>query len=72
MRRSIVISVVMVLCVLGLLLFGFGTETEVPAAPPGPVVLLVEDDTGAFLLQVKQGAQQAAAQAGCTLTQEPL
>ena len=62
----------MVLCVLGLLLFGFGTETEVPAAPPGPVVLLVEDDTGAFLLQVKQGAQQAAAQAGCTLTQEPL
>ena len=54
------------------LLFGFGTETEVPAAPPGPVVLLVEDDTGAFLLQVKQGAQQAATQAGCTLTQEPL
>lgn len=51
MRRSIVISVVMVLCVLGLLLFGFGTETEVPAAPPGPVVLLVEDDTGAFLLK---------------------
>ena len=43
-----------------------------PAAPPGPVVLLVEDDTGAFLLQVKQGAQQAATQAGCTLTQEPL
>ena len=72
MRRSIVISVVMVLCVLGLLLFGFGTQTEVPAAPPGPVVLLVEDNTGAFLLQVKQGAQQAAAQAGCTLTQEPL
>lgn len=37
MRRSIVISVVMVLCVLGLLLFGFGTQTEVPAAPPVPL-----------------------------------
>ncbi len=70
MRRSICLSITMVLCVLALLLFGLAPETAADAGIPGPVVLLVEDDTGAFLLQVKQGAQQAAAQAGCELTQE--
>ena len=41
----------MVLCVLALLLFGLAPETAADAGIPGPVVLLVEDDTGAFLLQ---------------------
>lgn len=70
MRKSILISTAMVLGVLALLLFGLAPEPAADALPPGPVVLLVEDDTGAFLLQVKQGAQQAAAQAGCELIQE--
>ena len=72
MRRSIVISAVMVVCVLILLLFGFDSQSADVAASPGPAVLLVEDDTGSFLLQVKQGAQQAATQAGCILSQETL
>lgn len=70
MRKSIVLSMAMVLCVLALLLFGLAPESVNVVSPPGPAVLIVQDDTGAFLLQVKQGAQQAASEVGCALGQE--
>jgi ABC-type sugar transport system substrate-binding protein len=70
MKKSLVFSAVLVVCALLVMFFGF--DAAAPSAPKdaGPMVLMVSNDTGAFLLQLRQGAQQAATEAGSTLSLE--
>lgn len=70
MKKSLIFSAALIVCALVLLLFGFDAFIPLAPLPAGPTVLVVQDDTGAFLMQVKQGAQKAAAQVGSELSLE--
>jgi ABC-type sugar transport system substrate-binding protein len=70
MKKSLVFSAVLVICALLVMFFGFDAASKNPPEDAGPMVLMVSNDTGAFLLQLRQGAQQAATEAGSTLSLE--
>lgn len=70
MRKSLLVSILFVLLALFLLLFGLNMDTDVESKGSAPLVLWVENDTGAFVMQLKQGMQKAADEAGIQLIQE--
>jgi ABC-type sugar transport system substrate-binding protein len=70
MKKSLLFSVVLVICALLVMFFGFDPASQGTPKDAGPMVLMVSNDTGAFLLQLRQGAQQAATEAGSTLSLE--
>ncbi|MEG2603474.1 MAG: hypothetical protein RSB91_00985 [Clostridia bacterium] len=70
MKKSLVFSVLLVIGALLLMLYGFDADVPSGAAETGTVVLVVADDTGAFVLQVKQGARKAMAESGGDLAVE--
>ncbi len=59
MKRQLLLSVVCVAAALLVLLWGFGQGA--PAVPPPPEAywLVIEDDTGTFLMQLRKGMRQA-------------
>lgn len=72
MKKPLLISLVCLVASGALLIWGF----QAPAAPALPkevqVALLVESDTGSFLMQLRKGMQEAAAGQGMRLTVEKL
>lgn len=60
MKKSLIVSAVLVTAVLFLMIFGFDAPAANAPADQTPILLLVENDTGAFLMQFRQGAQLAA------------
>lgn len=72
MKRPIIVCAFCVAAALALLWQGFGAPAAKPAPESRRIALIVEDDTGAFLSQLKQGAQAAAAELGDELALEPL
>lgn len=61
MKKPLLVSLVCLVASAALLIWGF----QAPAAPAAPreiqVALLVESDTGSFLMQLRKGMQEAAA-----------
>lgn len=73
MRRSAIFAFVCVMMALGLIIWGFSTSGA--AQPNGQIkgaLLLVEDDTGTYLMQLRKGLQEAVQERGGTLHLERL
>ena len=67
MRKPLLISLVCILGALALLLWGFNQAPAELDAAPSRYVLLIESDTGSFLMQLRKGMQEAAAAHGAYL-----
>ena len=70
MKRTLIISFAVGALALVLLIYGLNVSDSEANAELGPIVLIVADDTGAFVLQIKQGAQLAASEKGSDLSVE--
>lgn len=70
MKRTLITSLIMIFAALIIMIVGFNVPEGSDTPSLRPVLLLVEDDTGAFLLQLRLGAQQAVSELGCDLTVE--
>ncbi len=70
MKKTLMVSASMVLLALCVMLIGFNLPEERAAPIPGPVLLLSEDDTGAFFRQLRLGAQKAVGETGGELITE--
>lgn len=70
MKKNMIVSALLLISVLFLMLFGFDMPSTDTATPRNPVLLLVEKDTGAFVMQFRQGAQAAASEQGWELQTE--
>jgi hypothetical protein len=72
-KRVVTLSVVCLLACAGLLIWGFA-NTAAPKSQgyPPEVLLLVEDDTGSFPMQLKKGLQEAVQSLGGRLSVETL
>lgn len=64
MKRPVIICVLCLIASLAVMFFGFrGTQAKTPAKTQ-TITLLTQEDTGSFLLQLRYGAEAAAAEAG--------
>lgn len=70
MKRPMILAGICLALSLLLLWWGFEEGPPAPEKGTDTVVLLVENETGAFLLQLKKGAQEAAAQQGIKVKTE--
>ncbi|MCL2866718.1 MAG: hypothetical protein FWF47_03040 [Clostridia bacterium] len=61
MKRPYLIAGALLVLTAVVMLFGFRTPVEPAPAPQDAYLLIVSDDTGAFLLQLKRGMDDAAA-----------
>ncbi len=61
MKKPVLVSLLCVLAVLALLVWGFRAQKVVSRPVEKQYVLLVESDTGSFLMQLRKGIQEAAA-----------
>lgn len=68
MKKPVLISLVCLLGAMALLVWGFGEQQPDPAPAQSHYVLLIENDTGTFLMQLRKGMQEAAAMQGARLT----
>jgi len=73
MRRAVTLALCCALAAGAVLLWGFSQAGEAVRVQPTPrVLLVVESDTGAFLMQMRKGLQEAVQRRGGTLTSERL
>ncbi len=72
MKKTLIISASMVLLALLVMLVSFGMKEERPVPAPAPVLLLTEDDTGAFFRQLRLGAQKAVSEGNTELITETI
>ena len=72
MRRPFVISLVCLAAACALLLWAFNPVPPAPAPAQTRYALLIQSDTGAFLMQLRKGMQEAAAAQGAQLTVQTL
>lgn len=73
MKRTVIFSSVCAALALLLLVWGFSTQGTVPAGIRiMGALLLVEDDTGTYLMQLRKGLQEAVQARGGTLSVERL
>ncbi len=72
MRKPILIAIVCVAASLCLLFFGFTFSAPKTETPSPSYALLIQDDTGTFLMQLRKGMQEAAAAQGARLAVETL
>lgn len=70
MKKSLIVSAVLVLAAFFLLMFGFNAPEETVPETARTLLLVVEKDTGSFLMQLRQGVQTAAAEMGWELITE--
>lgn len=68
MKRPLLICVMCIILCVCLMLLGEPSARQTKAAVSYTITLLSEDDTGAFLSQLKQGAQAAAREYGDRVT----
>jgi len=68
MKRPVIISVLCLIASLAVMFFGFrGSQAKTPAKTK-TITLLTQEDTGSFLLQLRYGAEAAAAEVGDKLS----
>ncbi len=70
MKKTLIFSASMVFLALLVMLVSFGMREKRAVPVPAPVLLLAEDDTGAFFRQLRLGAQKAVSEAGTELITE--
>ena len=68
MKKPIILCTVCLLATLAVMFFGFRDTTPEAPVKSRTLTLLTQEDTGSFLLQLRYGAQAAAAEAGDKLT----
>lgn len=67
MKKPIIISVVCAVLVLVVMLYGFRDGDGPAQGTAEKYALLIESDTGSFVMQLRKGMQQAAQEAGAQL-----
>ena len=73
MRRTAIFALICAALAAGLIIWGLGAaDSERPAARIQSALLLVEDDTGTYLMQLRKGLQEAVQERGGTLSVERL
>lgn len=72
MKRPLLISIACVAAALALLFWGFGQTPTTPEQARSRYVLLIENDTGTFLLQLRKGLEKAAAELHVTFSVMPV
>ena len=73
MRRTVIFALICAALAAGLIIWGLGAaDSERPAARIESALLLVEDDTGTYLMQLRKGLQEAVQERGGTLSVERL
>ena len=73
MRRTVIFSLVCAMLAVAAAVWGFSGTGEAPKAPPiSGALLLVEDDTGTYLMQLRKGLQEAVQERSGTLIVERL
>lgn len=73
MKQPLIICLVCIMLAAGLFIWGFGASPATsPAVPERQYALLIESDTGTFLMQLRKGAQEAAAEQGARVFLENL
>lgn len=73
MKRAVTLALCCALVAIVVLWWGFlGAGETAPVQTAPRVLLLVESDTGAFLMQLRRGLQEAVQRRGGTLTSERL
>ena len=73
MRRTVIFALICAALAAGLIIWGLGAaDSERPAARIQSALLLVEDDTGTYLMQLRKGLQEAVQERGGTLSVERL
>lgn len=70
MKKPVILSILCVAASLFLLLWGFNEPSNTETPPQKKYVLLIEDDTGTFLMQLRKGLQEGAAQQDARLAVE--
>lgn len=70
MKRTLMVSGALVLAALLVMIIGFNVRDTGEEPARMQVLLMVEDDTGAFMLQLRLGAQKALGEMGCELSSE--
>lgn len=70
MKKPVILSILCVAASLFLLLWGFNEPSNPETPPQKKYILLIEDDTGTFLMQLRKGLQEGAAQQDARLTVE--
>ena len=70
MKRPLTVSLLCLLGALALLFWGFNPSGSSQPPPERRYVLLIESDTGTFLMQLRKGMQEAVALQGARLTVE--
>lgn len=72
MRRVLIVSAVCLALAVGLMLWGFSGGAPAAQGTPPHALLVVEDDTGSFQMQLRKGLQEAVADRGGRLQVETL
>ncbi len=73
MRRTVIFALICAALAAGLIIWGFNAEDGMrPASKIQGALLLVEDDTGTYLMQLRKGLQEAVQERGGTLSVERL
>lgn len=70
MKKQLLVSILCAAVAVALLIWGFGPGTPPPSSGGERYVLLIEDDTGTFLMQLQKGMREAANEAGAELVVE--
>lgn len=73
MRRTVIFALICAALAAGLIIWGLRASDGAPSAAKIPdALLLVEDDTGTYLMQLRKGLQEAVQERGGTLSVERL
>ena len=73
MRRTAIFALICAALAAGLIIWGLGASDGArPAERIQGALLLVEDDTGTYLMQLRKGLQEAVQERGGTLSVERL
>ncbi len=68
MKRVMGTSLLLILAALCVMRLGLRARVEPAAAAQRPILLLTQEDTGAYFMQLRQGIQKALEERNCTLT----
>lgn len=70
MKKPLIIGLICLVASAALLIWGFQSPASPSSAPQRQVVLLIENDTGSFLMQLRKGMQEAASALDVRITVE--
>jgi len=72
MKKPGVISLMCVLAAIAMFIWGFNLQPPEPVVTENRYVLLIDNDTGAFLMQLRKGLQEAASSQGARVSVQNL